>query len=251
MERILFKSLLSSFFILFFSHSLWGFKLSPMVATFSPDGDGRTTSFFVENTSDKKVAVQIDILYRTQSEKGEEVRTETKDFTVYPPQIILKANQKRTIRVTWLGAKKLSQELAFRLVAEELPIELQKKKKEQRTNINFLLKYVASIYVTPDGAKSKVEVKSAKEEIVKGKKHLALVLENTGNAHKVLNDIRLKIKSGEAKVDVDAKSLEAFAAENILAKSKKKFLLPWPKTLSGEKLEVDLSFADSLGKKQK
>lgn len=242
-------------YILFFavvlsSLYLHAFKLSPMVAQFATEGDGKTTSFFIENTSEERVAVQIDIFYRTQDEAGKEVRTETKDFTVYPSQIVLKPKQKRTIRVTWQGVQKVTKELAYRLVAEELPIDLQKKKKEQRTNINFLLKYVASLYVVPDGAKPKVVVKAAKKKKVKGQEMMELTLENKGKAHKVLNEIIIKAKSGKKEVLVDQKSLEVFATENLLAETERTFLFPWPKGVA-EKPTLEIDFRDPLNKEQK
>lgn len=253
----------------------YAFKLSPMVANFTAKGDGKTQSFFVENTSDKKVAVQIDVLFRTQNSAGEEERTETDKFTVYPPQIILKPKQKRTIRVSWTGPQKVEEEQAFRLVAEELPIELQRKQENQRTNINFLMKYVASLYVTPPSARAKVEVASVeaktmkvevpivKEKMLKGKKvkikekkmvkkrMMAISLENKGNAHKVLNEIQIEASSSGKKIKISQESLQVFATENLLAKGKKTFHVPWPKGLSEKNVQLSVSFIDNLGKKSK
>lgn len=219
------------------------FVLSPIVAQFTPQGDGATQSFFVENAADKDVAVQVDVYYRTQNGQGEEVRTETDQFSVYPSQIVLKPKQKRTIRVTWLGPKDISKELAFRLIAEELPVDLQKKK-ATRTNINFLLKYVASLYVTPEGAKPKVEVKKIERVQVKGRDHLALTLENAGGAHQVLNEIRLQVSAGGKTVDVNREALKIFETENLLAGGSKTFFIPWPQGLPEQKdVKVSLDFA--------
>ena len=237
-----------------FPGSTFAFKLSPMVAQFSPQGEGQTQSFYIENPEDKQVAVQIDIFYRTQGAGGEEIRTETDQFSIYPSQVVLKAQQKRTVRVMWKGPKEVPKELSFRLVAEELPIDLQKQKNTSRTNLNFLLKYVASLYVTPEGARPKVEVRAANQVEAKDGKKLSLILENTGTAHKVMNEISVKVSAGGKTVEVSAESLKVFETENLLAGTKKTFVLPWPKEFKADQgkdskdIKVTIDFKDSLGK---
>ena len=250
------QQILLSFLIVTASASAIAFKLSPMVSHFAPQGEGQTQSFYIENPEDKQVAVQIDIFYRTQGANGEEVRTETDQFTIYPSQVVLKAQQKRTVRVMWKGPKEISKELSFRLVAEELPIDLQKQKDTPRTNLNFLLKYVASLYVTPEGARAKIEVKQVGQVMEKDGKKLTLTLENSGTAHKVMNEISVKVSAGGKSVELPSANLKIFETENLLAGTRKTFVLPWPKELpvdekKAAEVVVKVDFKDSLGKNAK
>ena len=46
------------------------------------------------------------------------------DFIVYPPQLIVPPGTQQVIRVTWIGEPEPPIELAYRLIAEQLPINL-------------------------------------------------------------------------------------------------------------------------------
>jgi len=99
------------------------FRLLPMEMKLAPSGRGATQSFQVESTGDQPVAVQIHTAVRQVGLDGTETYPESeKDFLVYPPQILLKPGTQQTVRVTWLGESKPAKELAYRIIAEQLPL---------------------------------------------------------------------------------------------------------------------------------
>lgn len=144
-------------FLLFFciSFSISAFKLSPMSQSLYPERGEQHLIFSVQNQSSEPIAVELSVAERKMDEWGKETYPEVEDqFIIFPDQIIVKAGQKRSVKVTYLGNKKVAQEKSFRLIAEQLPIEVANQDKGKRTNIRILLKYVAALYITPKKAKS-------------------------------------------------------------------------------------------------
>ena len=161
---------------------------------------------------------------------GKEERTPTDEFSVYPQQLALQPNEKRNVRVTWTGDRQLDHELnLYRLVVTELPVDL--KKPDQRANkaganITFLMQYVASLYVTPDGAAPHVVLDSFKV-LPDGKGDF--VFKNTGLAHRVLKGFRVFVEtSKENRSELKGETVEQFEGENILSLSSRHFVLPLP-----------------------
>jgi fimbrial chaperone protein len=226
--------LLNPFLVLlglsFFPFFAQAFKMSPMVIFFSPSGKQSTQVLTLENSDSTKVPVQIQAFSRGVNSRGEEVRTPTSDFNIYPDQIVLLPNEKRNIRVTWSGEIK-DQEKAYRLIASQLPVEFKDsniKAKKPGVNLNFLLQYVASAYVTPGPAAASVKVKEVK---VLSANKVELVLANEGTAHKVLHPKSVTFVAADGKSILQISTPKEIEGINLLAKTEKSVVLPVKKSL--------------------
>lgn len=227
------------FFILSLANA---FNFTPMVKNIPPKGKERVQSFFLENKGKEKVAVQLNVYKRTTNELGEEIRHPSELVTVFPEQVVLMPEQKRTVRVSWNGPEQVATEEAYRLVVEQMPVGLKEKTKD-KTGVIFLMKYVASIYITPENAKSKVVMVEA-EQVKKGStKQLKLNLKNIGNAHQVLNTMWLDFKSKGQKVRIEAKNIKTLVSINLLPGNQQIFYMPWPDGLSFIPTETEIGFA--------
>ncbi|QDK36262.1 molecular chaperone [Bdellovibrio sp. NC01] len=230
-----------SFAVLLLPLFSYAFKISPMVIYFSPAGNKATQVLTLENPGNEKTPVQIEMFTRAIDAKGEEVREKTTDFNVYPEQVVLLPNEKRNVRVTFAGTVKDDTEKSYRLIASQIPVEFKESNagtKKPGVNLNFLLQYVASVYVTPDKAVAKVKVKDAK--VLPGKK-LEITFANEGTAHKVLHPKLIKIKSGTTTV-LEIKEPKELDGTNLLAKTEKKVVLPVSKDLpKNVKVEMELA----------
>ncbi|MFL5813753.1 MAG: fimbria/pilus periplasmic chaperone [Bdellovibrionia bacterium] len=229
-----------------FSTSSWAFRFSPMVSTLSPIGPEATQTFLVENNNGEKIALQIETFHREVDTYGKETRRETDEFSVFPQQMVLEPGEKRNIRLTWTGDRQIKEELAYRLVVSQLPVDL--KKPEQRkagANITFLLQYVASVYVSPGAAAPKISVESLRRL---SDTKAELVLQNSGTAHKVLKGMHLYLKpeegsSQKSRPELTALKLKDIEAENVLPGRKRRFEIPVAKDVAlpatAQKLEVE------------
>ena len=72
---------------------------------------------------------------------------------------------------------------------------------------------------------------------------LELVLHNRGTQHALLRDLKLSIKDDRGNVVALAdEKLKGIIGETILAKHRRRFLLPWPRNLHGTPKQVEFMF---------
>src|SRR5688572_9827505 len=107
------------------------------------------------------------MLHRQVSVDGQEQGSNADDdFLVYPAQILLEPGGRQTVRVTWLGDPAPGQELPYRLLAEQLPIEQIWPDAGLRPTVAvgklvILYRYKGSAYIRPRGVKPDVVLEEA------------------------------------------------------------------------------------------
>ncbi len=218
--------------------TLHAIKFRPMNGYLAPSGKKATTSFSVINQSNKDhAAVQITIADRIIDEYGKETAVEnTTDFMVYPSQIILKPGETQTVRVSWTGRPDIEQEQAYRIIAEQLPIDLQERESDGKGAIKIMMRFVAGLYVTPKNARPEIELLSVEGD---DEKRLHLVFSNKGSRHEYLRNLSLKLTSynddgsldSDNSVSLSAEELPKVAGENMLSGLTRQFTIPWPEKL--------------------
>lgn len=94
--------------LIFNFQNVFAFKFTPMVSEMNIDQDGSKLKFSLLNNSDKTIAVQVRAAHRRVDEEGIEYRKEAKDeFLIFPNQLFLKGNEKRSILVRYKGNPKI------------------------------------------------------------------------------------------------------------------------------------------------
>lgn len=213
----------------------FAFRLIPIEMEFATAGRGATRVFRVENDRSDPAAIEIRMMARAMETDGADRLTPADDdFAVYPAQIVLMPGESRSVRVQYVGKPGLSSEAAFRLVAEQLPVDLGGEA-AQGGQVRLLVRYVASVYVVPDGAKPDLRVVGAARATADGRPVLEIVVENRGTSRQILGDPVVEV-SGEVSgvrrsVTLTGAQLEGLAGENVLAAARRRFLLPWPEDL--------------------
>ncbi|MFQ4137366.1 molecular chaperone [Nodosilinea sp. PGN35] len=208
------------------------YQLTPSSLTLEPSGARSTGSFQVRSTGDQPVAIEIRVTERQIDLHGRETRPDAEDhFIVYPPQILLQPGQAQTVRVTWLGEPTPTHELPFRLIAEQLPIALDRPEVSVTTpvvRINALYKYVASLYVTPQGGRPDVVLTGVSHQTAGGQDALVVQFHNRGTAHQLLTGLHLTLGAGGQTVTLGPSQLPGISGENLLAQNQRQFTVPWP-----------------------
>ena len=216
--------------LLITSLPVYAFKLSPIVQSFKYKGKGATKTFRVVNSGTEDIKLEAEIYTRTIDINNKETRRETGKFIIYPPLLDLKPGASRAIRVTYTG-EPVATEIAYRMIVRQIPNKL-KKKKTNKSQINFLLEYVASLYVAPKDIKPNLVVESA----VKVNKNIELLFENKGTEHILLRHYKLVLEQGKVSQAISFKS-EAFkklGTQNILAGIKRRIILRDQKFKTGK-----------------
>jgi fimbrial chaperone protein len=149
------------------------------------------------------------------------------------------------LRVQYVGNNVPKAELAYRLIADQLPVDLGGAP-ASGGQLRLLVRYVASVYVTAPGAKPEVAVEAASPQGVANASKLAVDLVNRGTQHMILRNMTLRLTGqktggGEVSIDLDDARLEGLVTENLLAGAKRRFLLPWPSELAPGPVHATLS----------
>jgi fimbrial chaperone protein len=225
------------------------FKLLPLSQVFAPTGAKATQSYEIENTTGETLAVELTTVKREMDLKGVDKLIPANDeFMLYPPQVLLQPGERQTVRVTWLGNPQPEQELAYRLIAEQLPIDLAKKEENVKsekfsTSIKIQMRYLGSIYIRPNAAKPQVVVEKIETKSEEGKPMLAIMLNNQGNARANLKDGIIEVNHGQATKSIRLTPQQTGFNERptLLAKHKRQILIPYPAELSKSALPSDVS----------
>lgn len=213
------KLILSTLVLL--SLNTWAFKFTPMSQTLDPSKD-KNSVFYIENDTKEPIAVQLTAAKRVMDLNGVESQPEEKEnLSLYPDQLIIPPGEKRSVKVSWLKAGKLESEEAYRIIAEQLPVEMDGKKKKA-ANIKVLLRYVAAFYVSQSDFESKVEITS----ITQQKDTVKFLVKNNGPKHQVLTKLSLSFKANNELIEVNPDELKGMVGENILANSTREFTVP-------------------------
>ena len=197
-------------------------QMNPLSLVLKPAGGGAKQSFRVSNESNKPIAVQFSVMTRQQINNKEIRHPADRDFMIYPAQTIIPARSTQRVRVEWLGAGKLPREKAYRLIAEQVHVSLQK---QQQTGINMLMTLVGALYVQPNGTKSNVTVKAVQQQ----GNRLAVTLANNGTRHQLMNYATMTLRNGNKVFTLKGNALKGINGNNVLAGATKRFFVPLPK----------------------
>lgn len=224
---------------LFFGATAFAFRISPMVADFSIPANGLSQVFAIENPGKEKIPLQIEITTRVQDELGEEKRVTSQDFSIYPEQLVLQAGEKRNLRVTYVGNRELKTEVPYRLIVTQLPVDFKKQKADANVKVNFLLQYVASLYVQPKSIKSSVQLKSFR---VLGPKALEVLIENSGTKRQMLIESSVQFFDVDKNTIGKIEQVKEIEGLNILAGSVRKVVVQLEKEVPVKLKSVGLLF---------
>ena len=229
-------------FIVFFSLSLLSptlsaFGLKPLFASLSPAGAGAEQVFRVTNTSDTPIAVQFAVTTREQRVDGTESQKAADDsFMVYPPQAVIAPNKTQKVRVQWLGEPNPSKELAYRFVAEQVPVNLSKGKS---TGVQMVMTVVGSIYISPKGTAPKLVMSNLHRS---GNK-LAFSVNNLGTRHALLDNLKINLSNQQQTLQLSGAQVAEVEGKNILAGSQRDFSIAYPANANIDKnWSAQLSF---------
>ena len=244
-SKILKKILCGAVALGIWSGSSYGFQFSPIAVNIEIAKKSEET-FTVKNDSDDPIAVELSLKHRVMTEKGVDVLSDADDdFVFFPQQMIVKPRSTQSVRIQYVGEKTLKSEKAYRIIAEQLPVNLEAKSAEKSGGkIQIMLRYVGSVYIQPQGVKSKLIVKSIERASnEKGQQVLRVSIENKGSRHTLIERPTLTIGS----VQLSESELSGLANENILAQMTRVFEIPLPARLSRVSvlLPAELNYSES------
>ena len=226
------------------------FKLEPISRVFEPAGAGATQSYEVINDSAEQIAVELSMAERKISLEGQETtESADDDFLVYPSQIVLPPQGVQSVRVTWLGNPNPEKELAYRIIAEQLPINLNNPEESQAETtsgaVKVMFRYMGSVYIRPKNAESKVVLNGiTHEKGTDGNDRLVITFDNQGTRRAVLSELNLNLTSQGSQLTLKPEQLEGVNNGVILAGNQRRFSIPWPQQLPIGEVTGTFTFKD-------
>lgn len=215
--------------------SVFAYQFSPLEQSFQPTGAESTKTYTIVNDSNDSIAISLSALIRDQDAQGNEINKPADAyFSIVPNKLVVPPQSSWVVRVQYRGPRTVTNELSFRLKAEQIPYS-QGKNSSDKGMFNFLYIYTTSLYVLPSRVVENVGVRAiTPSSLEDGSPALAVSLANLGTVHQLLISAVLEVKDskGNAVVLQGAEALEGIDGMNILAKKSVTKKIPWPEGLS-------------------
>jgi fimbrial chaperone protein len=211
---------------MFLSTMSWGLSLEPLIQSFNPaSASGRIRTFRVTNTTDQPIAVVIRMTTRSVDENGAETREEAdNDFVVFPSRVTLQPGTSQAVRVQYTGTGGQEVERAYRIIAEQIPVDFGTGTQESGGAIDMLFRYIGAVYVTPPGSRQDVVLAEAERRpLADGRAGFLLRFENRGTRHAILGNLTVTLTlsdTGGSRLDslsFATQDLTVLGGKNVLA----------------------------------
>ncbi len=189
---------------------LQAMSVSPMAVELNSSGTGATARIQVLNINQAPLPYEVRVYRIEISENGDVVETPADaDFVVFPPQGLIKQNQRQMVRVQWVGGK-IDAARGYYVAINQIPVTLDpaavdKTKRSVDVQLIYHMKVLAT--VAPPGAKPKIHVdqvrpamitlraqpgvKAASTAPVPG---IVAMISNSGNRHAMLAGVNWTIE---------------------------------------------------------
>jgi fimbrial chaperone protein len=163
-----------------------GLQVSPVTLTLQPaqNADG----LWLSNTGDNVVHAQVRVYHWTQ-ENGVEKLTPSRELLVSPPMMQLAVSDRQLIRVIRAGAPAATVEGAYRVIIDELPVEVPGKK-----GLQLVLRYSVPIFIAAAGAQPAAP--QLKWSLHREAGQAVLEVANSGGMHAQLADVNFVDPAG-------------------------------------------------------
>ena len=216
------------------------FTLDPMVTSLSPLGAGAIRTFRVKNDGTERIAIQLRIVKRSMTPDGKEINDVADDlFKIYPARLVIEPASTVAFKIQWKGVSSPSQELCFRLVAEQVPIDFAS---NVVSGIRIMFRYIASVYITPTVSSAELFVESAQGETdANGNAGFMITVRNSGNRHVIATAVSFEVKEAGALL-VGSDVLGAADGANYLPGLKRRFFIRNAAAVPGRVYEALLHY---------
>ena len=156
-----------------------GLQVSPVTLTLQATQNAE--GLWLSNTGDTVVHAQVRVYQWTQ-ENGTEKLTPSRELLVSPPMVQLAASDRQLIRVIRSGVPTGTVEGSYRVIIDELPVEMKEKK-----GLQLVLRYSVPIFIAAAGAQSPAPQLAWSLRREDGKAMLEVA--NNGGMHAQLADL--------------------------------------------------------------
>lgn len=171
------------------------FTIDPAVVTFNTVLGEKTAFVAIANTGNAPMAISLEIFERVLDLDGELDRQSmvpSKDFTIYPSEIILKPNENTNVQLMYANKQKVTEDKAYVLFSKEVPLSLDE---DDEGGIKMSLQTLISYYTVialETGKEGKLTFVSSKS--IGGNK-IEVIVENRSGGRVAAGNLSIKTSS--------------------------------------------------------
>lgn len=213
--------------------------IGPTVIEFGPKQKVAAVSVTLDSNAAMPMRLQADVLVWRQTVKGENVYDETAELLVTPPIAEIKPGQKQIFRLALRGPRAGQEEMAYRLVLEDISAAMGSARVAPNMNIDFRMRYDLPVLLAPlSPVANRLMWKPCKADTVPSATQSAACIHllNAGNR-------RVKVQSLTIVGDGWQQPLAFGDGENILAGAEREWRIPLKAGQSGSFRSVHVQTA--------
>ena len=232
-------------FLLGTSERAFAYDLRPIIIQLAPSGGGSSGTVIITNSHEVPIAIEARAYRRIQNPDGtEELVPEDEDLIITPPQMVIAPGSSQAVRVRWVGDAELERELTFRLVTEQLPIQLATESDAETTaNLSFAYRYEAALYIVPPNSRPSARITRAEPvQDENGVQWLELDIASEGTRRAILEGPTLSISAAgnSSPLVLEGEAVKPLVGLNILSGGYRTVRVPWPEGFAVGPVEADL-----------
>lgn len=125
--------------------------IEPVFVEMGPRHKVATVAVTLSKAAPQPVRLQVDLLRWTQNLQGQSVTSPTNELLVTPPIADLQPGDKQVFRVALRGARLRPEELAYRLILEDVAKSRPDASAEGALQVKFRMRYDLPVLVAPVG----------------------------------------------------------------------------------------------------
>ena len=120
--------------------SAFAYQFSPLEQSFQPTGAESTKTYTIVNDSNDSIAISLSALIRDQDAQGNEVNKPADAyFSIVPNKLVVPPQSSWVVRVQYRGPRTVTNELSFRLKAEQIPYSQGKNSSDKGMSVSYTL----------------------------------------------------------------------------------------------------------------
>ncbi len=241
------KIVLLSLLIAVVSVSLFAYQFSPLNVTFAPSGSGSAKVYTIVNDSDQPIAIEISAVKRNTDMDGNENNEDASAyFSIQPKKVVVRGQSTQLVRVQYRGPRTVTEEMPFRIIAEQISYSSGASAETEGQMISFLFVYSTSAYVQPSRVVEKTETKA----YINDEGKLEIRIENKGSVHQLLNDLKVTLRSGNTSYTLTDEEMGAIKGANLLCGRTLRIVMPVPEVMKGKtdfsaSIDYDFKYSES------
>lgn len=220
------------------------YDLKPIVFQLAPSGPGSSQAMMITNSHEVPIAIEVRAYGRKQLADGEDVLTpEDDDIVIYPPQMVIQPKTSQSFKVQWVGDPAPKQELAYRIVTNQLPIKFKRAESNGRVaDVTMKYRYEAALYVVPKGATPSASLTSVTRVTeAGGGASLELRIRSDGTLRAILDQPSLQLTTATGRsVTLTGDQIKPLVGLNILPGVERVVRIPAPADIEAGPLQGQL-----------